>query len=62
MTRKEITSRIKKLKKGNSFTVTTRSERTMATTEGGAMKRFGIIDFDVRTFAQRDGTFAVIAV
>ncbi len=34
----------------------------MATTEGAAMKRYGIIDFGIRTYEQKDGTFSVIAV
>ncbi len=62
MTRQEISSRIKKLKKGNSFTVTTKSERTMATTEANAMKRYGLIDFDIKTHELRDGTFSVVAI
>lgn len=58
----EIAQKIKSLKKGQSFTVSSESERQRASKDYHTLRRAGVVTFALTTKAVGDGTFIVAAI
>lgn len=62
LTRKDITGKLRGLKIGDQFVVSSKSQRTIASQQAKLLRDSGLITFSITTFAQPNGTFTVIAV
>lgn len=61
--RDQMATRVKALKAGESFTVTTASERVNAIQTAKTLHAAGVIDWEVKTFKRKDGEgFTVLAL